>query len=79
MVTENDNIIRIWDMTTGSYIRELEGHTNAVQKIIFIDDFSILISSGLSDIFFWDIDKGEIMKEISFTNKYNYFVYHETF
>ena len=75
-MTENDNVIRIWDMTTGSYLRELKGHTNSVTKIAFIDEFSYLISSGLSDIFFWDIDRGDIVKQISFTNKYNYFVYH---
>ena len=69
MVTENDNVIRIWDMTTGSYLRELKGHTNAVSEIEFIDEFSYLVSSGLSYIFFWDIDRGEIVKQISFTNK----------
>ena len=49
-------------MSTGSYLRELEGHTNAVIKMIFIEEFSYLVSSGVSDIFFWNIDKGEIVK-----------------
>ena len=62
VVTENDNVIRIWDMTTGSYLRELEGHADPISKVIFVTEFSYLVSSGLSDLFFWDIDKGEIAK-----------------
>ena len=62
VVTENDNVIRIWDMKTGSYLRELEGHTDPINKIVFVTDFSYLVSSGLSDLFFWDIDKGSIVK-----------------
>ena len=39
VVTENDNVIRIWDMVTGSYLRELEGHTNTVKQIVYIEEF----------------------------------------
>lgn len=49
-------------MITGSYIRELEGHTDPISKLVFVEEFSYLVSSGLSDLFFWDIDKGEIVK-----------------
>ena len=61
-MTENDYMIRIWDITTGSYLRELEGHTDPINQIIFVEEFSYLVSSGISDLFFWDIDKGEVVK-----------------
>ena len=61
-MTENDNVIRIWDMTTGSYLRELEGHVDPINKVAFVTEFSYLVSSGLADLFIWDIDKGEIVK-----------------
>lgn len=63
-MTENDHIIRIWDMTTGSYMRVFEGHTTEVLKLKYVEEenFSYLISSGLSDIFFWDVDSGKLIK-----------------
>ena len=62
VVTENDHIIRIWDMTTGSYMRIFEGHTTEILKLKYLDEFEYLISSGLSDIFFWDVDSGKLIK-----------------
>lgn len=49
-------------MTTGSYLRELEGHTDPINKVLFLEEFSYLVSSGISDLFFWDVDKGKVVK-----------------
>ena len=49
-------------MTTGSYMRTFEGHTTEIVKLKYLDDYEYLISSGLSDIFFWDVDSGKLIK-----------------
>ena len=61
-MTENDHVIRIWDMTTGSYMRVFEGHTTEILKLKYLDEYAYLISSGLSDIFFWHVDSGKLIK-----------------
>lgn len=63
-------------MTTGSYMRTFEGHTTEIVKLKYLQDYDYLISSGLADIFFWDIDSGALLKTVSFTNKYDFFAYH---
>ena len=43
-----------------------------------MDNLDLLISSSLSDIIVWSVDKGTIIKEIKFANKWNYLLYKES-
>ena len=57
VVTEADNAIRFWDLESNSVIRTLEGHTMPIQSLLYIEDFEIFVSVGISNIIFWNIDK----------------------
>ena len=37
--------------------------------MIYIENYDILITTSLSDIIFWSIDKGVILESLSFANK----------
>ena len=47
--------------------------------MIYVEDSDLLISTSLSDIILWSVDKGIIIKIISFTNKWNYILYKTSF
>ena len=57
VATEADNAIRFWDLESNSVIRTLEGHTMPIQSLLYIEDFEIFVSVGISNIIFWNIDK----------------------
>ncbi|MCG9128009.1 hypothetical protein JT359_10460 [Candidatus Poribacteria bacterium] len=50
-----DNAIRIWDTFKNQEVRILKGHSSPVRTLTFINDTSILASSGDDGIIFlWD-------------------------
>jgi eukaryotic-like serine/threonine-protein kinase len=51
----SDSAIRIWDSTSGRLLRQLEGHTSWVCKLVFSKDGRQLVSSAADQtIRFWD-------------------------
>ena len=58
----NDNNINIYHIDSGNLIKILKGHTNVVQKMIYLYKKNILISGGIdSKIRSWDIDSGDCL------------------
>ena len=42
----SDRTVRLWDAQTGKVLRTLEGHTSAVNVVIFSADSQLLFSGG---------------------------------
>ncbi|MGC9943674.1 MAG: serine/threonine-protein kinase, partial [Verrucomicrobiota bacterium] len=50
-----DPSIRVWDATTGRLVKELEGHTSWISKLVFTQDGNQLVSAAADQtIRFWD-------------------------
>lgn len=49
--------IGLWDVATGNKLTTLDGHTVAVEKLLFSQDNKTLITVGGGFILFWDWDK----------------------
>ena len=49
--------IGLWDVATGNKLTTLDGHTFAVQKLLFSQDNKTLMSVEDGSILFWDWDK----------------------
>lgn len=49
----SDDVIRIWDLTTGNQIRTLREHTQGVMSLNFSPDDRTLASSALSRLILW--------------------------
>lgn len=50
-----DRRILIWDLSAGSMIKELRGHTDTVYSLAFSADGTLLVSGGLdSSVRIWD-------------------------
>ena len=45
--------------------------------MVFVNDLNYLVSTGISDLIIWNVEKQKIIKQIQFPNKYNYFTFHE--
>ena len=53
------NDIFLWDVSSGSQLATLEGHTAVVWSVSFSADGSMLVSGGLeNDVILWDVSSG---------------------
>ncbi len=64
-----DNIIRIWDIETGTLMRSFEGFENQIYNIRFNADTTLLIASDYGSVFIWDVKTAELVKKITFENE----------
>ena len=61
----NDGTIRIWDINTGTQIREFEGDKDGVISICITPDGKKIVSGSAGDIIrVWDINNGKQLREI---------------
>ncbi|KAG8934591.1 hypothetical protein FRC02_009671 [Tulasnella sp. 418] len=57
LITGAEQILKMWNVETGLFIREMEGHTEGVSAIIPLPDGSGYVSGGMDHkIIFWDIE-----------------------
>jgi WD40 repeat protein/predicted Ser/Thr protein kinase len=61
-----DHLIRIYDSTSGRFIRSLPGHTDAVCAVAFSPD-SLLLASGSSDrtVRLWSVADGRLIRTLT--------------
>jgi WD40 repeat protein len=55
----HDNLIKLWDVTTGREVRALAGHIKSVKAVAFSADGRQLVSDGYDDtVRVWDVSTG---------------------
>lgn len=54
------HVLRLWDVTTGEHLRDLEGHTSPVNSVAFSPDGRQALSGGLLDktVKLWNLENG---------------------
>lgn len=53
-----DRNIRVWDLSAGTMLKELHGHTDTVYSLAFSADGTLLVSGGLDNsVHVWDFMK----------------------
>lgn len=60
-----DFLIRIWNLTTKSYIRSLEGHSNNITSMVGLENGNFASGSLDKTILVWSLSSGNILKNIS--------------
>ena len=61
-----DNVVRIWDVSTGRELRALRGHTGWIKSLAASKDSDLLVSAGNDRVIrLWNVKTGELLK--SFT------------
>ncbi len=63
----NDNLVKLYNATSGTLIRTFTGHTGHVGAAIFSSDETKIISGSYEDntIIIWDANSGNILKTIT--------------
>jgi RNA polymerase sigma factor (sigma-70 family) len=62
----NDNVVRLWDMSTGKMLRSLEGHRTPPWNVTFSDDGRLLASAGSDKtVFIWETATGKERRRIA--------------
>jgi WD40 repeat protein len=61
-----DNVVRLWDASTGKLLRVLRGHEDRVMSVDFSPDGKIVASSGTNDgtIRLWEVATGKEMRRL---------------
>jgi WD40 repeat protein len=62
-----DNVIKLWDATTGLLIRDIEGHTDFVRHIAFSPNNTRMASAGNDrSVKVWDVANGKLIHNMQF-------------
>ncbi len=66
-----DQMVKLWEVNTGQYLKTLQGHGNCVRSIVFSPDGQT-IASGSEDgtIKLWDVKTGECLKTLRLPRPY---------
>ena len=61
-----DRRILVWDLPTGTAIKQLEGHSKGVSSLCFLSDKDILVSTGIDQsVRVWDLVSGELIRSMN--------------
>lgn len=63
-----DKTIKIWDINTGQCLQTLEGHTEDILSLVFIDDTTLASGSRDGTIRIWNITTGSSYGSIKLSN-----------
>lgn len=64
--SEDENSIKIWDVTSGKIIGKLEGHTNETTTLLFSEDGKRLVSSANDNVvIYWDLITWELLDSLT--------------
>jgi len=67
---DSGNRLRLWDVTTGSELRNFAGHDGPVIFATFADDEKRIVSAGLDNTTrFWDISSGRLMATVALSRE----------
>jgi len=61
-----DNSIKIWDVPSGTCTKTLTGHSDCVNTLIKLNEFTIASGSGDNSIKIWDVISGKCTKTYEF-------------
>jgi WD40 repeat protein len=63
---ENENTVRLWDVTNGTQLRALEGHTGWIRSLAFTADGKTLASGSTDNtIKLWDVASGTLLRTLT--------------
>jgi WD40 repeat protein len=64
LLTDDNTVLRLWDIATGDEIREFAGHTGYIDSLAFSPDGRyVLSSSGDKTARLWDVETGEEIRQ----------------
>jgi WD40 repeat protein len=61
----HDQVIRIWDLSTGQVVKRLHQHTDWIRAIAISPDGTLLASGGHDQVIrIWDLSTGQVVKRL---------------
>jgi WD40 repeat protein/serine/threonine protein kinase len=58
-----DNLVMLWDLTTGKAIRTFEGHTDDIKEVAFSPDEKTIVSASVDKtLILWDVATGQKLR-----------------
>jgi WD40 repeat protein len=64
--SDEDHVIKIWDMPDGELLHSLSGHANGITSLFFSSDGKLLVSLDWDGkIVIWDVSKGKLLSVIN--------------
>ena len=60
----DENVVRIWNSTTGELIRKLKGHSSVINEVAWSPDGTRLVSMTANSVRLWDAETGREIRKI---------------
>ena len=61
-----DRDILLWDLSTGTPVQRLKGHSRGVSSLCFLEDKETLVSTGVDqNVRVWDLTTGELTRSLN--------------
>ena len=59
-----DKTIRIWDVDSGEYLRQISGHSDKVNSMLLLPHNQLASGSSDNSIIIWNVDSGAIVRKL---------------